>query len=268
MPSTGVPGGPGWCDAADAWRPLQRQLTLATCAVAALAWLGLAAGSATLAGSLCSAGTGSPGAFSLREFAGALLGSLLMSSAMMLPAGIGPMLEVARGRHRVARRGRVLGAAVAFTGGYVTCWALIDLLLGRITAIVGAGWGAAADSGSFAAAAPGALLLLVGVHQASPWKARALERCARAPAARHCGGGRPHAAPIVAGLHAAIECVGCCGPIMALVELLGSAQLVWMGAAAAWLLVERQPRFGRGAARLAGAGLITCGGTLALGLLG
>jgi predicted metal-binding membrane protein len=185
----------------------------------------------------------------------------VMMVAMMLPSAA-PMILIyglARRRQQEKGRGGDYASNGAFAAGYLFVWAGFSL------AATGLQWGleqAALLLPTMVSASPwlgGGLLIGAGLYQFTPLKQACLVRC-RAPfefLSRHW---RPGAGGAFAmGLHHGAYCLGCCWVLMALLFVLGVMNLAWVGALAAFVLLEKLIPRGALLGRLAGVALIAWG---------
>jgi predicted metal-binding membrane protein len=161
----------------------------------------------------------------------------VMMVAMMLPSLV-PMLW----RYRQAVEGtggRRLGRLTALVGaGYFFVWTLFGLAafpLGVALAAVEMRQPALARAVPFAA---GGAVLLAGALQLTPWKARCLACCREAP-----GHGRPLPAGAGTawrhGVRLGLHCGWCCGNLMLILLVLGAMDLGAMAVVTAAITVER-----------------------------
>jgi predicted metal-binding membrane protein len=138
---------------------------------------------------------------------------IAMSAAMMLPSVV-PAASLA---DSIGRSG------TAFVVGYFAVWAASGLVAFEATrGLAGAGrWLAAGAIGAAAA------------YQLSPLEHACLRRC-RSPLGLLLRRG-----PLRAGLEHGVVCLGCCWALMLALLALGAGSLLWMGAVAAAILVEK-----------------------------
>src|SRR5216683_2553886 len=100
----------------------------------------------------------------------------------------------------------------------------------------------------------GAILIVAGLYQFTPWKGRCLRAC-QTPLGfivTHDFGGGSRSA-FSAGIAHGAFCLGCCWGLMAVLVVLGLMNLVWMAAIAMVFLAEKNWRRGLALARVAGA---------------
>jgi len=239
---------------------LGRRVTLTTVSIllafAAVAWFYTVRRAETMSGmvtGLAQIGSGMPGGIALPVFLGMWLAMMV---AMMFPT-IGPMVLA----HRVVVRHRGEGwpPTAAFVLGYLFVWTAIGLaplcaLLAfqNLPATVG--------SSVWLHVVAGAILLVAGLYQFTPWKAVCLKAC-RSPFAfilgHDFGGGRRSA--FRAGVSHGAYCLGCCWALMSVLVVVGLMNLVWMAGLALIFLAEKNWRYGAALSKVAG---------VAVGLLG
>lgn len=103
------------------------------------------------------------------------------------------------------------------------------------------------------------LLVAAGVFQLTPLKRACLLRC-RSPLSFLMSDWRDGWwGTLVMGLTHGAYCVGCCWILMALLFVAGAMNLLWVGAIAVLVLVEKVAPKGEALGRLAGMALIVAG---------
>jgi predicted metal-binding membrane protein len=105
----------------------------------------------------------------------------------------------------------------------------------------------------------GAILIVAGVYQLSPWKGACLTHC-RSPIEflmTHWRDGAKGAFQM--GRHHGTYCLGCCWAIMYVLFVVGVMNLVWVAALTVLVLLEKAGPFGTVVARLAGAAMLLAG---------
>jgi len=181
--------------------------------------------------------------------AAAFLGMwVVMMMAMMLPSLV-PMLW--RYRQAVGRRGETrLGWLTALVGvGYYLVWTVfgvIAFLLGAALAAVAMQEPELARADPIAA---GIVILISGALQFTAWKAHHLACCRQAPARDPADAGTAWRYGLRLGLH----CSLCCFGLMAILLVIGIADLGAMAIVAAAITIERLAPTGECAARATGA---------------
>lgn len=181
-----------------------------------------------------------------------------MMVAMMFPS-VAPMV-VAHWRLSAGRRQGPLAVPV-FVGGYLLSWTVIGVAAyGAYRAVLAL---APTLSERAAGLVAGAVLAGAGVYQLSRFKTVCLSHC-RSPLEffLHWRPGLVGAARM--GVGHGFYCVGCCWGLMLVLFLVGVMNLVWMGAVAATIFVEKVAPFGWRMAKGVGAALITAGLGVAL----
>jgi predicted metal-binding membrane protein len=182
----------------------------------------------------------------------------VMMIAMMLPSAAPIILLVVGTYRRRGDRSRVL--TLAFGSGYVLAWtafsaaaALAQVMLHRAALL-------SSTMASNSAIVGGGILLCAGAYQWLPLKAACLTHC-RTPLAfltRHWREGA--AGALGMGLRHGLYCVGCCWALMLLLFVTGVMNLVWVGAIAIFVLVEKLAPHGGRFGKVAGMLLIIWGG--------
>ncbi|HEU4699565.1 MAG TPA: DUF2182 domain-containing protein [Gemmatimonadales bacterium] len=167
----------------------------------------------------------------------------VMTCGMMLPAAAPMLLTYERVSARTPRGHRL--RTLLFAGAYLALWVGVSVA------------GAAAQAGLHALGLlshlgastrpllSGALLLAAGAYQLSPLKQVCLHRC-RTPMGFVLTEWEPGPRGALAmGLRHGLTCVLCCWALMALMFVLGTMNLLWMGALAALMLAEKALPAGR-----------------------
>jgi predicted metal-binding membrane protein len=184
---------------------------------------------------------------------------IVMMAGMMIPSAT-PAILLFSALRRHAGAGSSLATAL-FAAGYLVAWSAFSLVATALqwalteTAFLS---GAMASEGGVLA---GVLFIVAGVYQFSPLKTSCLAKC-RAPAGFLVEHRRDGAlGPFVMGVHHGVHCIGCCGPIMALLFAFGVMNLLWVAALSAFVLAEKLfpggKRFGQiGGAVMVGLGIL------------
>jgi len=178
-----------------------------------------------------------------------------MMVAMMFPT-IAPIVLL----HRmvVRRHGGRRAATVSFVGGYLLVWAAVGLVpLTVFLAFRDLSMGTVAVE-----RVCGAVLLVAGAYQFTPWKQACLRAC-RTPLtflATH-DFGRGLRGTMRAGLSHGAYCLGCCWALMAVLFAVGLMNLAWMAAIAVVFLAEKNWKHGAALTKVVGSA------TAALGLV-
>jgi predicted metal-binding membrane protein len=174
---------------------------------------------------------------------------LTMMVAMMFPA-VAPVVATFA---RVALgRGEGLLVVPAFVAGYLGVWTVVGLIpLALYLSSRGTMAGMAA--GPAGVIAVGAVLLVAGVYQLTPWKATCLRAC-RSPLGvvmNHDFRTGPIGA-LRAGASHGVFCLGCCWALMAVLVVVGLMSLPWMAALTVLFVAEKNWRHGLVLSRAAG----------------
>jgi predicted metal-binding membrane protein len=182
-----------------------------------------------------------------------------MMVAMMLPSALPTILIF----HRAVQNDPAVRSPAVrmwgFTAGYILAWsafsAVVTLLQWRLAA-------AALLSPMMVSASPwlgGAILVVTGVYQWTPFKHACLRHC-RSPLAflaEHWRPGMPGAMRL--GLQHGLYCVGCCWALMLLLFVGGVMSLLWIACVTAFILLEKLAPYGAQGGRLSGLALVLAG---------
>lgn len=187
----------------------------------------------------------------------------IMMIAMMVPSAAPMVLLYARVYRKGQESGRLTAPVVptaAFAAGYLVAWlafSLLAVLLHFLLERGGLVHGMAMSSNSRILS--GALLLVAGAYQLSPWKNRCLAHC-RSPAAFLSSHWRRSAAGAVRmGIDHGLWCAGCCWSLMLLLFVGGVMNLGWIAGLAVIVLGEKLLPFGRWFAAGTGLALVASG---------
>ena len=183
----------------------------------------------------------------------------VMMVAMMVPGAAPMILLFAAIRRKQQERGHPFAPVSAFGAGYVAVWSVFSLAATLLQ------WGleqAALLSPMMVGTSPilgGALLVVAGLYQWSPFKQACLRYC-RSPV--HFIVHRRREGPggaFVMGLEHGAFCVGCCWFLMGLLFVGGVMNLLWVAAIAVFVLLEKLLPFGARAGRVTGGFLVLAG---------
>lgn len=175
--------------------------------------------------------------------------SAAMMAAMMLPS-LAPTLWLYRRHLRTTRR-RVARHTTLFAVGYAAVWSMFGGAISAVPAWRSTPWMA------------GAIIVLAGAVQCSPWKAKQLLSCHHS-----CVTGLPTMSSPLQSLHdgfrLGVHCCASCAAPMAVLLVAGLMDMRMMAVITAAITAERVAPAGVRIARLTGAltviaGLIICG---------
>jgi predicted metal-binding membrane protein len=177
----------------------------------------------------------------------------LMSAAMMLPTFVPAVRTFEELGSVRATDGASMAALVI---GYGTVWlvfsalaAALQLGLAKAGAMTGAGQ-------SLSPWLSAGLLASAGAYQFSTAKAACLAKC-RHPLLFFMEHWAPGMKPALAmGARLGVWCLGCCWLLMLLGFVGGAMNLLWMGAATLFMVLEKLPEIGRYLTRPLGAALL------------
>ena len=182
-----------------------------------------------------------------------------MMVAMMLPSALPTILIF----HRALQKDPAVRSPArrmwAFAAGYIAAWSGFSAVA---TLLQWALAEAALLSPMMVSASPwlgGAILIVAGVYQWTPFKHACLRHC-RSPLAFLAEQRRPGMpGALRLGLQHGLYCVGCCWALMLLLFVGGVMSLLWIGAITAFVLAEKLAPYGAQGGRLSGLALVVAG---------
>ncbi len=205
-------------------------------------------------------GSGPPG-FDTRAFALTSLMWFVMMLGMMIPSAAPMLLLYAHVQRRRSGVSPLVRTAL-FGSGYALVWGAFSLGAAGLqqvlaqTALVTPGLTLASR------AIGGAVLIVAGVYELTPFKQVCLAHC-RGPVAFIASHWRSGAlGAIRMGIAHGLFCLGCCWALMLLLFVGGVMNLLWIAALAGLVLVQKLLPGGRVLAWLAGLVLIGAGAVL------
>jgi predicted metal-binding membrane protein len=182
----------------------------------------------------------------------------VMMVGMMAPAAT-PVVMLYAG----ARKGRPV-AVLLVALGYIAVWTAFSAA--AALAQSGLHWAAMLSMAmsTLSARVGGAILIVAGVYQLSPWKGACLAHC-RSPLGflmTNWRDGNLGAAQM--GVRHGVYCLGCCWALMCVLFAVGIMNLVWVAGLTVFVLVEKLGPAGGWVARAGGAAMILLGAKTAL----
>lgn len=182
-----------------------------------------------------------------------------MMTAMMVPAAMPVIAMVATINRRRRERNEPFTPTAVFVAGYLLVWTGFSAFA---TGVQGALHTAALLTPMMESAHPafaGALVVLAGLYQWTPFKRACLARC-RSPLGFLFTEWRDGTVgALVMGVRHGLFCVGCCWALMALLFAVSVMNLLWVAALALLAMAERLLPQGDGVRRLVGVGLLIAG---------
>lgn len=164
---------------------------------------------------------------------------VIMLTAMMLPSEIQYVRTYAALLDSAAVRSGQTSGVACLIAGYGAAWIAYGMLAYILDAAVRA---SAIDAVTWFGIGPplaGAVLILAGAYQVSPWKQACLTHC-RSPLSYFAYNWRPgRLGGLRMGLRHGLVCVGCCWALMAVMFAVGAMSLVWMGLLTLIMFVEK-----------------------------
>jgi len=184
---------------------------------------------------------------------------VVMMAGMMLPSAA-PILLLYAGVIRKSPDGdRTRAHVYAFAGGYLLVWTAFSLIATVLQRVLTDLLLLSPMMEVRSHTAGGALLIVAGLYQLTPFKRTCLESC-RSPAAfisQHWERGA--AGGFRLGLAHGLYCLGCCWALMLLLFVGGVMNLWWIGALTAFVLLEKLAPLGAQGGRLSGLLIIAMG---------
>lgn len=182
-------------------------------------------------------------------------------AAMMLPSSL-PMIGLFN--RAAATQPHARAARALFLGGYLLVWTVF----GCVALLADALLQALAVQYNWLMRSPelmaGSVLVVAGAFQFSSLKDRCMDKC-RHPAAFLMGHYRQGRLPALRlGAHHALYCLGCCWALMAVMFIVGIANLAWMVPLALLMFYEKVGPAGDRVGRPAGMVLMALGSLIAL----
>lgn len=184
----------------------------------------------------------------------------VMMVAMMLPSAAPVTLLVASIARKRADAGAAAGVSTAlFVLGYLVVW-LVFAIAGTALQLVFDEAGLLSETMAFGnTVLAGGVLVAAGVYQWTPLKEACLRHC-RSPLEFLMFHWREGTlGSLTAGVRHGVFCLGCCWMLMALLFVGGIMNLLWIGAIALLVLVEKTLPWGGRMSRVTGALLVAWG---------
>jgi predicted metal-binding membrane protein len=184
---------------------------------------------------------------------------VVMMVGMMLPSAAPTLLLYAGVVHKSPEAVSAPARVYAFAGGYLLVWTAFSLLATALQLLLRHWLLLSPMMETRNHVFGGALLLLAGVYQFTPYKRSCLSSC-RSPAAfiaQHWRRGISGAFRL--GLDHGIYCLGCCWALMLLLFVGGVMNLWWIGLLTLLVLLEKLAPLGAQGGRLSGLLIIALG---------
>jgi len=184
---------------------------------------------------------------------------VVMMIGMMLPSAAPTLLLYARVVHNSPEAAAAPARVYAFAGGYLLVWTVFSLLATALQLVLRHWLLLSPMMATSSHVFGGALLVLAGAYQLTPYKRSCLNSC-RSPAAfiaQHWRRGLSGAFRL--GLEHGVYCLGCCWALMLLLFVGGVMNLWWIGLLTLFVLLEKLAPLGAQGGRLSGVLIIALG---------
>lgn len=184
---------------------------------------------------------------------------VVMMIGMMLPSAAPTLLLYAGVVHKSPESATAPARVYAFAGGYLLIWTAFSLLATVLQLLLRHWLLLSPMMETSSHTFGGALLVLAGAYQLTPYKRTCLNSC-RAPAAfiaQHWKRGLTGAFRL--GVEHGIYCLGCCWALMLLLFVGGVMNLWWIGLLTLFVLLEKLAPLGAQGGRLSGVLIIGLG---------
>jgi predicted metal-binding membrane protein len=184
---------------------------------------------------------------------------VIMMFGMMLPSSAPTLLLYAAVVRRSPESHNAAGRLYAFAAGYLLAWTAFSLVA-TVLQLLLRHWLLLSPMMEVSNRVfGGALLLLAGLYQLTPYKHACLKSC-RSPAAFIVQHWKPGVAGALRlGLEHGLYCLGCCWALMLLLFVGGVMNLWWIGLLTIFVLLEKLAPLGAQGGRLSGILIIALG---------
>jgi predicted metal-binding membrane protein len=177
----------------------------------------------------------------------------------MLPSAAPAFLLYASVIRRSPEGARTPAHVYAFAGGYLLVWTVFSLAATVLQRLLASWLLLSPMMDARDSRFGGALLVVAGIFQFTPFKRACLESC-RSPAAFITRHWRPGVSGgFYLGVAHGLFCLGCCWALMLLLFVGGVMNLWWIGALTVFVLIEKLAPFGAWGGRLSGLPIIAIG---------
>jgi predicted metal-binding membrane protein len=174
----------------------------------------------------------------------------VMMIGMMLPSAAPAVFVYASAVRGNGESERVLPRAFAFAAGYLVVWILFSLVATALQLELTKASLLSPMMELRSRWVGGALVLMAGAYQFTPWKRKCL-KCCRSPV--------DHAGPFQTGIQNGISCLGCCWALMLLLFVGGVMNLWWLSVLTIFVVLEKLTAHWNQGTRLSGMLLLAAG---------
>ena len=162
-----------------------------------------------------------------------------MMVGMMVPSAAPMVVAYTDWTRRGPTSGSRPAAIAGFLAGYVVIWLGFSVLAAALQVALERAGLLTAMGATSRPMLGGAVLVLAGLFQVTPWKESCLRRC-RTPVGFLVSEWRDGASgALIMGARHGIYCLGCCWALMTVLFVVGTMQLVWMAVIAGFVLAEK-----------------------------
>jgi len=185
---------------------------------------------------------------------------VVMMVAMMVPTAAPMTLFYARFRRGRRPDDRIVLPSSLFLLGYIVAWTVFSIAATALQVMLERTAVMSPMSMKLESRfLGGAILVIAGVFQWTPWKNACLGRC-RSPIGFFMTRWRDGAGgSFFMGVHHGLSCLGCCWALMLLLFVLGTMNMLWIAALTALVLIEKVAPRGDLVARIAGVAMVAAG---------
>jgi predicted metal-binding membrane protein len=177
---------------------------------------------------------------------------VVMMAGMMLPSAAPAVMLYAGVIRKSSEAGTVASHVYAFAAGYLSVWTAFSLLATLLQWVLARELWLSPMMAAEDRISGGALLVVAGIYQFTPWKRACLDSC-RSPAeflTRYWKTGVTGG--FYLGAANGLFCLGCCWALMLLLFVGGVMNLWWIAALTVFVLVEKVAPFGERGGRYSG----------------
>ena len=189
----------------------------------------------------------------------------VMMAVMMLPSATPMIRAVASANRRAVAEGAAATPVALFVAGYLLAWtgfsAIATILQATLRSLALLTNTLSVNDHRLG----GAILILAGVWQFTPWKGSYLNHCGNPLSFILLHWREGPGGAIAMGLRHGFDCVACCWALMLVLFVVGVMNLWWVATLAVVILFEKLALGGPMVPRIAGVGLVLWGVVVMVG---